>query len=108
MTVAPALAQLLTGFGFNGGRSTADLHRDHRILDRRYRPVFPVDARYEDYFRPTMVTDADGCLAESLIPDLGGRLTWRGKASSPARGLPRLLGRRRMRSVESSLSLSLS
>ncbi|MGB5736771.1 MAG: radical SAM protein [Thiohalocapsa sp.] len=72
MTVAPALASSPTRLGFNGGDGRRRTYiATTEILDRRYRPVFPVDARYEDYFRPTMVTDADGCLAESLIPDLG-------------------------------------
>jgi hypothetical protein len=29
-----------------------------------------VDARYEGHFRPTMLTDADGHIVESLFDDL--------------------------------------
>ena len=39
-------------------------------LDDTYKPAFRVDSRYEDYFKPTMVTDKDGYLAEELAEDL--------------------------------------
>ena len=72
MTVAPALASAPTRLGFNGASADRRTYiATTETLDRRYRPVFAVSARYEDYFRPTMVTDAKGRLAESLIPDLG-------------------------------------
>ncbi len=40
------------------------------FLDDVYRPAFPVDSRYCDYFEPTMVTDEHGELAEALAADL--------------------------------------
>ena len=39
-------------------------------LDRLYRPAFPVAARFEPYFRPTMLTDAAGRLNHALADDL--------------------------------------
>ncbi len=43
-------------------------------LDDVYTPAFCVDTRYEDYFKPTMVTDKAGCLSEDLAEDLLGIL----------------------------------
>ncbi|HEY7689695.1 MAG TPA: hypothetical protein VH835_13430, partial [Dongiaceae bacterium] len=40
-------------------------------LDPLYKPMIPVADRYRHYFRPTMVTDANGELAGDLVPDLG-------------------------------------
>jgi hypothetical protein len=40
------------------------------VLDRVYSPAFTVDARYEDYFKPTFVTDQTGQLAEAVAADL--------------------------------------
>ena len=40
------------------------------ILDPVYQPLFPVAARYQDYFKPTMLTDAAGCLVDELVEDL--------------------------------------
>jgi len=42
------------------------------ILDPQYRPIIRVAAPYEAHFQPTMVTDADGCLAADLAEDLLG------------------------------------
>lgn len=39
-------------------------------LDNVYTPAFNVDSRYKDYFKPTMVTDKHGDLAEELAGDL--------------------------------------
>ncbi len=39
-------------------------------LDLVYKPVFPVDSRYEHYFKPTMLTDHEGNLADALHADL--------------------------------------
>lgn len=36
-------------------------------LDHMYTPAFRVESRFERYFKPTMVTDADGQLHEDLI-----------------------------------------
>ncbi len=38
--------------------------------DSVYQPAFPIDSRYEHYFRPTMLTDEDGNLCDALHPDL--------------------------------------
>lgn len=43
-------------------------------LDDVYTPAFCVDSQYEDYFKPTMVTDKAGCLSDYLIEDLIGVL----------------------------------
>jgi hypothetical protein len=40
------------------------------VLDPLYRPAMPVAARYEGHFRPTLVTDATGALAEDVAVDL--------------------------------------
>ena len=39
-------------------------------LDPAYTPAFRVDPRYESYFKPTMLTDNHGNLAEALQEDL--------------------------------------
>ena len=39
-------------------------------LDAVYRPAFPIDSRYEGYFKPTMLTDEEGNLVEELHQDL--------------------------------------
>jgi hypothetical protein len=38
--------------------------------DRLYTPAFRVDSRYENHFQPTFLTDAAGCLAKDVEPDL--------------------------------------
>ena len=43
------------------------------ILDPVYQPTFPVAARYEHYFKPTMLTDKCGQLTEELAEDLVDR-----------------------------------
>ena len=39
--------------------------------DSAYKPIFKVDAAYQLYFRPTMITNAYGELSEELVADLG-------------------------------------
>ena len=39
-------------------------------VDDTYKPAFRVDSRYEDYFKPTMVTDKAGLLSEDLAEDI--------------------------------------
>jgi radical SAM superfamily enzyme YgiQ (UPF0313 family) len=39
-------------------------------LDPAYTPAFRVDRQYETYFKPTMLTDSEGNLAEALQEDL--------------------------------------
>jgi hypothetical protein len=36
------------------------------ILDAVYKPGFHVESRYESYFKPTMITDEQGKLAEDV------------------------------------------
>jgi hypothetical protein len=42
-------------------------------LDRLYKPAFRVDSRFEHYFQPTMVTDANGRLHEDVADGLPAR-----------------------------------
>ncbi len=57
-----------------GGFGRQPRHRTHisttEGLDRLYQPLFRVASRYRYYFTPTMLTDNDGHLAESLADDL--------------------------------------
>ena len=39
-------------------------------LDRSYVPTFRLDRRYESYFEPTMLTDANGRIGEDLAEDI--------------------------------------
>jgi radical SAM superfamily enzyme YgiQ (UPF0313 family) len=43
-------------------------------LDPAYTPAFQVDACYESYFKPTMLTDSRGNLAEALQEDLAAKV----------------------------------
>ena len=43
------------------------------VLDRAYSPAFPVASSFESYFKPTMLTDADGCLTEDMQELMEGR-----------------------------------
>jgi hypothetical protein len=43
------------------------------FLDKAYSPVFPVSSRYKSYFKPTMLTDAEGCLADDMQELMEGR-----------------------------------
>ncbi len=76
MVTAPSLASAPTRMGLNR-RDWQDrtfvTTTEH--LDGCYRPAFRVESRYEDHFKPTMVTDADGCLAGDLAEDLLGAPT---------------------------------
>lgn len=36
-------------------------------LDHMYKPAFRVNSRFENYFKPTMVTDRKGCLHEDMV-----------------------------------------
>jgi hypothetical protein len=40
-------------------------------LDNSYRSALPVASRFQDHFRPTMVTDAQGRLTDEMAEDLG-------------------------------------
>jgi hypothetical protein len=65
---APALATAPGWMKF--GRRSAAKRRTHvsttEPLDALYTPAFPVAARYENYFEPTMLTDASGALAPEV------------------------------------------
>jgi hopanoid C-2 methylase len=41
-------------------------------LDELYTPAFPVDSKYQDYFRPIMITDKNGCLSKDIEEDVLG------------------------------------
>jgi hypothetical protein len=43
------------------------------FLDKAYSPVFPVASSYESYFKPTMLTDAEGCLTDDMQELMEGR-----------------------------------
>ncbi len=67
----PKLSTLGTNFITNGFK------KHHRTfigstepLDSVYKPAFPVDNRYTDYFNPTMLTDSRGYINEKLLTDL--------------------------------------
>lgn len=40
-------------------------------LDSVYRPALRIASRFRNYFEPTLITDADGCLVPELQDDLG-------------------------------------
>ena len=40
------------------------------VLDPQYRPAFRVDSRFERYFRPTLITEQDGSLADEIAEDV--------------------------------------
>ena len=40
------------------------------LLDSVYQPKFSIDSRYRHYFEPTMLTDGDGDLCDTLHQDL--------------------------------------
>jgi hypothetical protein len=64
---APVLSSAPVG---RGGRAARTYVSTTEILDRTYRPAFPVAARFAANFRPTMLTDAAGRVHELLAPDL--------------------------------------
>ena len=43
------------------------------ILDAVYNPAFRVESRYESYFKPTMITDESGELAEDVADSVRDR-----------------------------------
>ncbi len=74
LVCAPALSTAASDFGGIFTRGFKKLSRTFigstEPLDAVYRPAFPVDLRYENYFKPTMLTDQEGNLAEMLHDDL--------------------------------------
>lgn len=88
MIVAPSLASAPSRLGRNRHSTMGRTYMSTtEPLDARYRPVFAVDARYEDYFRPTMVTDARGHVTEELAEDLQPSRSSRPMAKEPT-GVP--------------------
>ncbi len=67
-------AELVTGVGGRAwlrGRSWPRTYvSTTEKPDGVYQPAFAVDSRYEDYFRPTLLTDESGQLAEEIAEDL--------------------------------------
>jgi hypothetical protein len=55
---------------FERGRVRQTYYGPTEILDPCYTPMIKVPARYESYFRPTRVTDADGGLHGDVADDL--------------------------------------
>jgi len=53
------------------GQSERTYFGPTETLDPLYKPMIRVADRFRHYFRPTMVTDAEGELASELVPDLG-------------------------------------
>jgi len=79
MMTALSNARLLCAFtlstsGWLGGLHKPTRQRTHisttETLDEVYKPAFRVASCYEDYFKPTMVTDKAGHLSEDLAEDL--------------------------------------
>ena len=70
----PKLATLGTDFGRIFGNGFGQHRRTYvattETLDSVYQPAFRVDWRYRNYFKPTMLTDQQGNLSETLQPDL--------------------------------------
>jgi hypothetical protein len=57
--------------GRNGGQRVKRTYvGPTEALDAIYQPAFRVDAQFEAYFKPTMLTDENGNLREELQPDL--------------------------------------
>ncbi len=62
------------------GRAGSHRKRHHTHISTReplddvYIPAFCVDTRYENYFKPTMITDKAGSLSEYLIEDILGTM----------------------------------
>jgi hypothetical protein len=74
-TLLLCVETLVTSSSWFGQRKRYHTHISTREpLDDVYTPAFYVDSRYEDYFKPTMVTDKSGCLSEGLAEDLIGIL----------------------------------
>jgi hypothetical protein len=55
-----------TGFIRRKGSGPRTFISSTEPLDYQYKPAFPVGSRFEPYFRPTMVTDANGQLHEDV------------------------------------------
>jgi hypothetical protein len=65
---AQPLTTSFTGFGWARKRPHPRTYvSSTEPLDHMYTPAFRVDSRFEDYFKPTMVTDKRGALHEDIL-----------------------------------------
>jgi hopanoid C-2 methylase len=65
---AQPLTTSFTGFGWIRKRPRARTYiSTTEPLDHMYTPAFRVDSRFENYFKPTMVTDKQGELHEDIL-----------------------------------------
>ena len=68
LVCAQPLSTSFTGFGWLKKRPRPRTFiSSTEPLDHTYTPAFRVDSRFEDYFKPTMVTDAAGELHEDIL-----------------------------------------
>jgi hopanoid C-2 methylase len=68
LVCAQPLTQSFTGFGWARRRAQPRTYvSSTEPLDHMYTPAFRVDSRFEDYFKPTMVTDKRGELHEDIL-----------------------------------------
>lgn len=68
LVCAQSLSTSLTGLGWTARRARPRTFiSTTEPLDHMYTPAFRVDSRYEDYFKPTMVTDKRGELHEDIL-----------------------------------------
>ena len=68
LVCAQPLTTSFTSFGWARKRARPRTYvSSTEPLDHMYTPAFRVDSRFEDYFRPTMVTDKRGELHEDII-----------------------------------------
>jgi hypothetical protein len=68
LVCAQPLTTSFTGFGWARKRPRPRTYvSSTEPLDHMYTPAFRVDSRFEDYFKPTMVTDKQGALHDDII-----------------------------------------
>ena len=68
LIASPLLATLPTRIGRR--RAARTFVSTTEPLDFFYDPAFRVDARFESYFQPTMLTDAEGRISDELAEDV--------------------------------------
>ena len=68
LTCSQPLSTSFTGLGWlNIRKKRRTFISSTEPLDHMYTPAFRVESRFEDYFKPTMVTDKSGQLHEDII-----------------------------------------